>query len=100
MRRKPPPKLKEVETDTTGLYLPRCPLCGATIQTQATVNEFLAPQGWTFYGRAGERWIKCRGETGAVPFVHFITLVNGRQDNRLAWIKPEATPAGVQETLL
>jgi hypothetical protein len=77
-----------------------CPNCGARVSTSAVVNEFLAPQGWIFYGRAGERWIKCQGESGAIPFVHFITLVNGRQDNRLAWIKPEPAPIGVQEALL
>jgi hypothetical protein len=99
-RRKTMPKPKEVMTESNALFLPRCPLCDAPVTTQATVEKFGAPQGWTFYGTAGERWIKCRGESGVHPFVHFITLINGRSDHRLAWIKPEVKPVGVQETLL
>jgi hypothetical protein len=100
MSRKSPPKPKEVKTEATALFLPRCPLCDAPISTQATVEKFGAPQGWQFYGATGERWIKCRGESGAHPFVHFITLINGQPDNRLAWLKPADSPTATQETLL
>jgi hypothetical protein len=100
MRRKPPPKPKEVETDTTALFLPTCPACGAPIQTQATVEKFGAPQGWTFYGLPGERWKKCKGQSGPNEFIHFVVAVNGRPHHRLAWIKAAALPNATQPELL
>lgn len=95
-----PKKPTEYMTGQSALYVPKCPTCGALIDLQATVESFGAPQGWQFYGYQGERWVKCRGESGAYPFVHFITLLNGRPQNRLAWIKPAGGKVAVQEALL
>jgi hypothetical protein len=100
MRRKPPQKPQEVITDAPALFLPRCPLCDDLISTQATVEEFGSPQGWQFYGRSGERWIKCRGNSGTCEFIHFITLINGRPSNRLAWIKPTGQNDNVEQGIL
>jgi len=82
------------------MYKPCCPQCGAAIQLQATVETFGEPQGWDFYGYQGERWIKCRGELGAHPYTHFITLLNGRQSHRIAWIAPDKTAEATQDVLL
>lgn len=71
-------------------YAPRCPTCGSPVSLQATVEAFGEPRGWHFYGRQGERWIKCRTETGGHEFVHFVTLVDGRFSHRIAWFRPPA----------
>ncbi len=72
-------------------YAPRCPACGSPVSLQATVEAFGEPRDWHFYGQQGERWIKCRAETGGHMFVHFVTLVgDGQLSHRIAWFK--ATP--------
>jgi hypothetical protein len=95
-----PKKPTEYLTGQSALYVPRCPLCEAPIDLQATVESFGAPQGWQFYGYQGERWIKCRGESGAYQFTHFITLLNGRHSHRLAWIKAAVDVEATQESFL
>lgn len=100
MRRKPPPKPQEIKTDVSALAVPTCPNCGASIDLQAAVEKFGEPRGWNFYGYEGERWLKCQGQSGIHSYRHFIVLINGRQYQRLAWIKPPATVAAVQENLL
>ena len=95
-----PKKPTEYMTGQSALYAPKCPHCGASIDLQATVESFGAPQGWQFYGYQGERWIKCRGESGAYQFTHFITLVNRRQSHRLAWVKPAVEVTTEQPALL
>lgn len=94
------PKPTEFMTRDTTLYSPKCPTCGELIDLQATVESFGAPQGWQFYGYQGERWIKCRGESGAYQFTHFITLLNGRHSHRLAWIKAAVEVEATQESFL
>ena len=100
MRRKPPPRPKEIQTGASTLWLPRCPSCGVAVSEQATVEEFGAPPGWMFYGQPGNRWLKCRGQSGVNEFVHFIVAINDRPYHRLAWIKPTPEPAAVQERLI
>lgn len=94
-----PKKPQEYMTSTAALYAPKCPHCGAPIDLQATVESFGTPQGWQFYGYQGERWIKCRGQSGNHEYTHFVTMLNGRHSNRLAWVKIE-TPIEVEQGLL
>lgn len=94
-------KPNELITGQSSLYAPKCPACGASIHSQATVERFDEPQGWSFFGRRGERWEKCRGSSGPYKFIHFLTLLNGRYNHRLAWIVPaEAEAEAVQESFL
>ena len=95
-----PKKPTEIITGQSTLYAPLCPHCGAPIDLQASVETFGAPQGWQFYGYQGERWIKCRGDSGANQYVHFIVMLNGRHSHRVAWIKPESEPEVTQGSFL
>lgn len=80
---------------------PQCPHCGQDVSLQATVEKFGEPAAWHFWGFAGERWIKCRGEQAGVEFVHFFTLLKGAPSHRLAWIRqPVAVALAEQERLL
>ena len=58
-----------------------CPECGQRCATQATVTKWLDPPEWGFYGKQGERAIKCQGS----HFVHFWVTVDGGKQNRIAW---------------
>jgi len=58
-----------------------------------------APAGWAFFGRKGERWIKCHAFAGPREFVHFVTLLNGRYSHRLAWLETDGDTGGGQRSL-
>ena len=80
-----------------------CPKCKAEMNASAVVEVWPEPAGWQFYGKPGQRFIRCRGQQGGRGFIHFIVTENGRQYHRLAYGRerettPEPTP--VQETLL
>lgn len=81
-------------------YAPSCPACGASVSSQATVEAMDAPPGWAFFGRKGERWIKCHAFSGPHEFIHFVTLLNGRYSHRLAWLEPDGAMEGEQYKLL
>lgn len=98
-RKTKPTKPIEIVTDSAQ-FRAQCPACGAAISTQATVEKFGEPAKWDFWGRAGERWARCKGEAGGYEFVHFRAMLNGRFSERLAWIKPTPEAQPVQETLL
>jgi hypothetical protein len=97
-RQKQPAKPTAIITDSAK-FTPRCPKCGAVISLQATVERFNEPYKWDFWGRAGERWQRCKGEAGGYQYIHFRTLFDGRFSERLAWIKPTPAPT-TQEALL
>lgn len=68
-----------------------CPKCGASINTQALVSDFMIPDGWLFWGVAGSRWKRCHDmhelhDGRLVRYQHFVVMVNGRRVDRLAWI--------------
>lgn len=87
-------------TGTLALRAPTCPACGAAVALQATVEEFGKPAAWHFWGRAGERWAKCRGERNGIEFVHFMTLLNGAYSHRLAWIKRQPVEVEAEQARL
>jgi hypothetical protein len=83
------------------VQLPRCPNCGAAIEMHATVDQWLQPHDWHFYGYTGQRWIRCRGRHNGYEFVHFLAQVNRRGSNRIAWIRvAETNDTAVQPVLL
>lgn len=95
-----PPKPVEIVTDSTQ-FAAKCPKCGMPISLQATVTAFMEPYKWDFWGRPSQRWQRCKGESGGYQYVHFRVLLNGRFNERIAWLKPApAAPAAVQEQLL
>lgn len=60
-----------------------CPNCGDTIALQATVEEWLQPEGWLFYGEPGKRWLRCQ-----MPHaIHFVVATNGIKQHRLAYLQ-------------
>lgn len=78
-----------------------CPKCGHEMNAAAIVEVFPAPAGWAFYGPAGSRFMRCRGDVDGRGYVHFIVNDNGRQYHRLAYgIERMAEPEPVQESLL
>ena len=85
----------EVISGQSAFYAPTCPACGVAVTSQATVEAMDTPPGWAFFGRKGERWIRCHAFLGTREFIHFITLLNDRRDHRLAWLDPD--PADEQE---
>jgi len=96
-----PVKPVEVYSKEYQSYAPCCPVCGTPITLQATVEAMDVPAGWHFFGRQGERWIKCRGFSGVTEFIHFVTLLNGRYSHRLAWLnEADKTPVAEQRMLL
>ena len=79
-----PRKAQADKPEQTRITLPTpggviCPNCGTRCASQATVSEWLQPEGWHFYGEAGNRGIKCQGK----HFVHF----RAGEQNRIAWVK-------------
>lgn len=81
--RQPAPSAAEqkrgnMATATNGVI---CPECGQRCATQATVTKWLDPPEWDFYGKPGQRAIKCQGS----HFVHFWVTVDGGKQNRIAW---------------
>lgn len=99
-RKTKPAKPIEIVTDSAQ-YSAQCPACGMPINTQAVVTAFLEPANWIFWGRRGERWQRCKGESGGYQFIHFRVLFNGRFNERIAWLKPTPAPAvATQGTLL
>lgn len=98
-RKTRPPKPTEIVTDSA-VFTACCPKCSADISLQATVETFGEPANWNFWGRKGERWQRCEGESGGYRFIHFRIIHNERFNERIAWIKPAAAPAPVQEQLL
>ena len=88
MTRRTPPKPDVYAVKSDAGYIPRCPKCAAPLALVATVEKWGEPHEWEFYGYQGERWIACKGEQNGRAFVHFVTLVNKRRSDRLAWIAP------------
>ena len=78
----------------------RCPTCGAAIEMHATVEAWLEPRDWHFYGYVGQRWVKCKGTHGDFAFTHFMALVNRRQSHRIAWVKATTSVVAAQPALL
>lgn len=100
MARKPVKKPIVIDTDSA-MFAATCPKCGEAISTQATVETFNEPPKWAFWGRSGERWRRCEGESGGYRFIHFRTLINGQFSERIAWLRPTTDPANAtQEELL
>lgn len=66
-----------------------CPMCGVAIHASAIVSAFNEPDGWDFWGEAGQRWIVCqRAKNGKIhEMIHFRVIVGGRDNHRLAMIK-------------
>ena len=62
-----------------------CPNCGRRVKVAAGVEKFGEPDGWEFYGEAGNRAILCQGEQGGRSYYHF----RAGQSSRLAWIRSE-----------
>ncbi len=80
-----------------------CPKCKAEMNASAVVEVWPEPAGWQFYGKPGQRFIRCRGESGGRGFIHFIVTEDGCTYHRLAYgIERETTPepTPVQEPLL
>ena len=63
-----------------------CPNCRRFINNSAIVDAFNEPDGWLFWGKTGERWIVCKGDS----YVHFRVNVNGRDHHRLAIVRSAA----------
>lgn len=93
-------KPTEVYSSDHVSYAPCCPACGAAVALQATVEAMDTPPGWAFFGRKGERWIKCHAFSGPHEFIHFVTLLNGRYSHRLAWLETDGATEGEQYKLL
>ena len=93
-------KPTEVYSSDHVSYAPCCPACGAAVAAQATVEAMDTPPGWAFFGRKGERWIKCHAFSGPHEFIHFVTRLNGRYSHRLAWLAPDGATEGEQYKLL
>jgi len=55
----------------------------------AIVDAWLSPASWQFYGAAGARFLKCRGESGGREYVHFTAIVGRRVSHRIAIIDVE-----------
>lgn len=66
-----------------------CPDCNTPSGMQATVDGWLIPDGWQFYGETGKRWLRCRGAWG----VHFLAeLPGGKLQHRLAIFATKKPP--------
>lgn len=63
----------------------RCPQCGKEVQAMAIVDSW-EPDAWAFYGPGHPRFIVCQSAT----FVHFRVVARGRDQHRLAYIRPGA----------
>lgn len=62
-----------------------CPNCNTEINAAAVVEVWPEPSGWQFYGKPGQRFIRCRGQHGGRGYVHFVVNEEGRQYHRLAY---------------
>lgn len=89
-----------VSGEHADMQLPRCPNCGAAIEMHATVEAWLEPREWEFYGLSGQRWIKCRSRRNEYDYIHFVAQVNGRRSNRIAWIRVADTEPTVGQPAL
>ena len=72
-----------------------CPKCGAVLNAQAIVVDFMQPATWAFWGEQGSRWKRCHdmrelADGRMVRYQHFIVTVNRRKVDRLAWIVGES----------
>ncbi len=69
-----------------------CPKCKTEVNSSAVVEVWPEPAGWAFYGKPGQRFIRCRGNVNG----------DGRQYHRLAYgiEQMNDAPAAIQGTLL
>jgi hypothetical protein len=58
------------------------------VQETAIVDAFNDPEGWAFWGPGHPRYIVCQGD----GFVHFRVEARGKNQHRLAIIKPGYAP--------
>ena len=89
-----------VITGTPSQHATACPACGEAIAAQAVVDGWLEPPGWDFWGRKGERWLRCSGERNGYRYTHFLVVFDGRYTHRLAWQRLAGEPAAAQGRLL